>query len=308
MSDSTITDAGWGIFTLKPIRQNAAVAHGEVSIALPDARVEYEEALNLLLEQFAWGAHAGGAVYEGFAVHSIFPGVGSLANGHPGLANVMSASAPDIHHAGVTRHKFPGAGALSYYSNVLWRASRPTAGGEEIIVDYERVWRNNVHYGKVETTQRSLKELNSNGICLDNIRSNKSGIEGAGRGAFATRFLGKGQVVAPAPLASLPREALEMTQYFASATTGQPKCFATFQLLLNYCFGHESSSLLFFPLAPTVSMINHDSENANAKLQWSQSPPHCGKEWLGWISRKDQAVRSFRPFARDCCNKRYSRE
>jgi len=51
------------------------------------------------------------------------------------------------------------------------------------------------------------------------------------------------------------------------------------QLLLNYCYGHPESPLLFYPYSPAVNFINHDSENPNAELRWSKSNQHRGRDW-----------------------------
>jgi len=45
------------------------------------------------------------------------------------------------------------------------------------------------------------------------------------------------------------------------------------QLLLNYCYGHPESRMLFFPAGAGVSFINH-SKKPNAKLEWSKHPNH----------------------------------
>jgi hypothetical protein len=41
------------------------------------------------------------------------------------------------------------------------------------------------------------------------------------------------------------------------------------QLLINYCYGHEDSSLLLCPYGPHGSYINHNQTLANVKLLWS---------------------------------------
>eukprot|EP00957_Ditylum_brightwellii_P149635 11394177-Ditylum_brightwellii.AAC.1 len=51
------------------------------------------------------------------------------------------------------------------------------------------------------------------------------------------------------------------------------------QLLLNYCYGHKDSSMLLIPSTPVVNFINHDSENANAFIRWSNSSYHHS-DWL----------------------------
>lgn len=52
--------------------------------------------------------------------------------------------------------------------------------------------------------------------------------------------------------------------------------------MLNYCFGHPNSSMLFYPYSSIVNFINHDSIQPNARLKWSESPLHSGREWLNW--------------------------
>jgi hypothetical protein len=44
------------------------------------------------------------------------------------------------------------------------------------------------------------------------------------------------------------------------------------QLLLNYCFSHPESSMLFFPISSMVTQVNHAGpEKANARLSWSKN-------------------------------------
>jgi hypothetical protein len=54
--------------------------------------------------------------------------------------------------------------------------------------------------GKQYDSTRDLEWLQEHGKCMDNIKPGPSTIPEAGRGAFATRFIPKGGVVAPAPL------------------------------------------------------------------------------------------------------------
>ena len=122
---------------------------------------------------------------------------------------------------------------------------------------------------------RSIPWLEENGRCLDNIRPKKSTVKQAGQGAFATRRLQKGDVVAPMPLVHLRRRHMHIydssdhtyenpeadiylddTQYVDMLSEGraikliQVFLFPSFRLLINYCFGHPTSSLLLFPYSP----------------------------------------------------------
>jgi hypothetical protein len=124
---------------------------------------------------------------------------------------------------------------------------------------------------------RSLEWLKEHGQCMDNIEIRNSAIPNAGRGAFARRHIPKGGLVAPAPLIHLPdRNVLTMYDYYLQngkylRNNTKP---VHQQLLLNYCFGHEQSTLLLCPYGLYTAAINHDGKKANAKIVWSQSMRH----------------------------------
>jgi len=125
---------------------------------------------------------------------------------------------------------------------------------------------------------RSLEWLRTHGQCMDNIRDSVSTIPHAGRGAFASRNISKGGLVAPAPLVHIPyRDILMM---FATGLDGERNSSAPVhtQLLLNYCFGHSQTSLLLCPYGLLTALINHSKKHANTKIQWSENMRH--PEWL----------------------------
>lgn len=142
------------------------------------------------------------------------------------------------------------------------------------------------------TSQRDLAWLQAHGRCMDNIRPGPSTIPNAGRGAFATRRIKEGGIVAPVPLAQLPEpQALDMHEVGMDANRRKQEneigefLFSTLgdeatgkQLLYNYCYGHPDSSLLLFPTGSVVAFINHSKE-PNAKMVWSNHPAHQ-KHWL----------------------------
>jgi hypothetical protein len=121
---------------------------------------------------------------------------------------------------------------------------------------------------------RSLDWLFQNGMCLDNMESNWSDV--AGMGAFATRPIPRGSLVAPAPLIHMHRDHLAVLITDRHDVT--KILWRGHRLLLNYCYGHPSSSLILFPYSPVVNFINHSSEKPNVKLQWSSKMSR--KEWL----------------------------
>ena len=131
----------------------------------------------------------------------------------------------------------------------------------------------------VRDSIKSIEWLEENGRCLDNIKPGTSSIPHAGRGAFATRRIQKGDMIAPAPLVQLEYDQMLIME---SNDIDNPKSkiwVRGTQQILNYCFGHENSTILLYPYSPVVNYINHDSENYNAELRWSELPNHQS-DWL----------------------------
>jgi hypothetical protein len=168
----------------------------------------------------------------------------------------------------------------------------------------------------------SMDNLFNHGTCLDNIYPGTSP-HGYGRAALAFRFIPRGSIVAPVPVLPLPRDELNylrlkerkrvmsFRERWMKERKGErgtnddveedvmeerkedelppvlpPDMTWRQQLLLNYCYGHEHSSVLLFPYGVFVNYINHaptttspsnnyESSNnnrqvANVKLQWSE--------------------------------------
>jgi hypothetical protein len=117
---------------------------------------------------------------------------------------------------------------------------------------------------------KSSKWLRKNAVCVDTMEPGKSSIEGAGRGAFATRNIKKGDRVTISPMIPIYDDVLQMFGIqrkeswleFTDDHRGQ-------QILLNYAFGHPHSQMLFLPTAPLVTLINHDSKHPNVELEWA---------------------------------------
>ena len=106
-------------------------------------------------------------------------------------------------------------------------------------------------------TVRDLHWLRTEGQCLDNITPQTSTITHAGHGAFATRDIPSGSLVAPAPLLIIDDvKWFDMYRIkLEPSTTDERRMFVTRvsgneivhkQRMLNYCFRHPESSLLFF--------------------------------------------------------------
>ena len=135
---------------------------------------------------------------------------------------------------------------------------------------------------------RSIEWLEENGRCLDNIRPELSTIRQAGRGAFATRTLRKGDIITPMPVVHIRRRHMEI--YHGDDYDNKDGSFWIDgkQLLLNYCYGHPESSMLLFPYAPVSNYINHNYSNSNAELRWSTLPNHH----VDWLERSPDSLDS----------------
>ena len=128
---------------------------------------------------------------------------------------------------------------------------------------------------------RTLEWLNEHGRCMDNIRPGNSTIQQAGRGAFASRFIPKGGIVAPGPLLHIAnRTSLNLYAVGENGVPEKNKHFSM-QLILNYCFGHKKSTVLLCPYTSPSAYINHNSKAPNAKIVWSRdSEPNHNPHWL----------------------------
>jgi hypothetical protein len=161
----------------------------------------------------------------------------------------------------------------TFVSNSLLReTSRILSALPNNWTDLDQVAESNLKKYMEKKSTRSIEWLEENGICGDNFRPGPSGILQAGDGAFATRALTQGAIVAPLPLIHVP-----FRQKFQMQNQHQ------FQLLLNYCFGHRQSTLLLCPYGSMTSYINHNHQHPNVKIQWpselSRSRGH-EPDWL----------------------------
>ena len=127
---------------------------------------------------------------------------------------------------------------------------------------------------------RSVEWIEENGSCVDAIAAGISTIPQAGIGAFAKRNIQKDSTVITTPSITLTLNQLKLRKSVTGADGQQYVIHGGFQMLLNYCYGHHESTLVFLPSAPTVNFINHGGKDkANAEIRWSSSPHHQA-DWL----------------------------
>ena len=108
---------------------------------------------------------------------------------------------------------------------------------------------------RVQDATKSLEWLLQYGTCGDHMYGSTSTLPQAGRGAFASRDLPEGTIVAQLPLIHITeRFRLNMFHFesdpYSKRTTPRPP-----QLLLNYCYGHPESTLLLCPYGPMVNYV-----------------------------------------------------
>jgi len=124
-----------------------------------------------------------------------------------------------------------------------------------------------------ENSIRSVEYLKEHGKCVDNIVPRKSNIPHAGRGAFATRLIAKGWLVAPAPLVHIADKSAANMYEEKIGRKGNlvrdDDAMIKTQIIINYMFGHPNSTVLLFPYSSNVAYINHDSTEYNAELRWA---------------------------------------
>jgi hypothetical protein len=128
-----------------------------------------------------------------------------------------------------------------------------------------------------------LKWLEENGQCMDNIKAGYSSIPDAGRGAFASRFIPTGGLVAPAPLVHIKDRGMIKTYFdytynkdsYSIPDRDGP---SSYQLIINYCFGHQESTLLLCPYGVLTSRINHSRDTPNTRIVWAKEMRH--KDWM----------------------------
>ena len=138
--------------------------------------------------------------------------------------------------------------------------------------------------------RRSEEWIRSNGKCLDNISPGKSTLSQAGMGGFAKRLIRKGEDVVPVPVLLISNSNIlnmggddkkldenlfrRFTEYFGRSKAGTPRK----QLLLNYCFGHGESRMLFCPQS-NAALVNHCSARTSWDGQCDESGPNAALRW-----------------------------
>jgi len=122
-------------------------------------------------------------------------------------------------------------------------------------------------------TIRNLSDLQANGLCIDGLKSGSSTIPQAGHGAFVQRFFPKDSLVTGTPLLFTHTEDMFRMYHgdwlHKETPPDKDKLFG-YQLMINYCWRHVSSSFYLCPYGYEVNLINHNQTQANIRMEWAR--------------------------------------
>ena len=261
LAESAIPHGGLGIFTAVGVPPDT-VLNVDQCIYVHDAP-SFE---GFQLRTHSYGRNTFFGQFEGRNSRAACEGLATLMNTMPVTAiTAKLVSPPKADNAGLDRRTSPGAGAITQYYGIKTISIDIIPAGSEITHDYGD-WDFHGDPKDYIKPVRPTEWLHENGFCIDNIDILPATDPEMGRGAFSTRYLSKGSVVAPAPMQVYPRRQ-DFTKKGREA------------LIVNYCFQAKGSDLLFFPYGPAVNLINHSQNKANVYIRWSRASV-AHPQWL----------------------------
>jgi len=209
------------------------------------------------LREYIWDSidnGVGDMVLESMENMNMFiPGLASIApctatNYNLKLNNSVAYNDWGVHRFNPTT---PTAGAFSYRTSSMFSAVRDILPGEELVVQC------NDHEFDGDTIPSPAFDAHHHPpICLDDtLEEQPSTIHG--RGLFTKRNIPQSDtILLSTPMTPIHRNELKMEN-------------EQMQLLLNYCYGHPESVLLWLPHGPLINSLNHSpSRTPNARIQW----------------------------------------
>jgi hypothetical protein len=144
---------------------------------------------------------------------------------------------------------------------------------------------------------KTVDDIRRDGMCMERMKPGHSTIPQAGQGGFAQFKIRKGEMIVPAPvLHIMDKDVLALYDPETGNRTGT-------QLLINYCFGHEDSSVLLCPDTNAL-LINHCSTRMKDWKQHCPNGPNAEHRWAsGWDATSDK----WRQMSLDELNKQKER-
>jgi hypothetical protein len=137
MAQSSIPNAGIGIFTASDLAEGAFVGEPEMLVPLTDIMFQN----HWLIDDVQWDTGLDPRLYfESHHANSIYyPGFGAQINCHMGLNNV-DHTLPTYNSAGYHRAQDPGAGGFTNWHGMGNKVLRDTKAGEELFTNYGDDW------------------------------------------------------------------------------------------------------------------------------------------------------------------------
>jgi SET domain len=168
----------------------------------------------------------------------------------------------------------------TFVANTKFIKSRVLLGGfrhhdANDLLNIQTLYNGNLTAARLAESHRKLDWLQEFGTCGDHIVGRPSTLPQAGMGAFATRTLPIGTIVADTPMIHITKrsrlEMFDLQQGPGGKWEPIDGNVTRHQLLLNYCYGHGESTMLLCPYGPMVNYVNHNQTQANVRLQWGKS-------------------------------------
>jgi hypothetical protein len=139
IAESTIPNAGLGIFTAEAKEPNDPLGSGDVCI--PNIDIKYHGHVFDPFKHYIWSGFLMGMLRESHAndVEAYCPGLDCAINCNLALINTQK-SVPFYDNSGLHRARDPGAGAFTPYHNGTTLASRYIPAGGELFKFYGNEW------------------------------------------------------------------------------------------------------------------------------------------------------------------------
>ncbi|KAL3915051.1 MAG: hypothetical protein SGARI_008277 [Bacillariaceae sp.] len=132
IAESTIPNAGLGIFTSIERQKGDTVGEGDVCIPLIDLQWHHPDAFDPFSE-YTWAGEVMGMKHEAMTgdIEALCPGLDCAINCNLALINVDKA-VPNFDEAGLHRARDPAAGSITPYHNGTTVVSRKIPAGGEL--------------------------------------------------------------------------------------------------------------------------------------------------------------------------------
>ena len=141
IAESTIPNAGLGIFSTVELRRGETVGNGDKAIPLIDIYWHNDQDFFYPFGDYVWNGNVMGMTpeVEQGDVDAYWPGLDCMINCNLALLNVKKAI-PTYDEAGMHRATYPGAGAISYYDKGITEVKRDIPAGGELFKFYGDHW------------------------------------------------------------------------------------------------------------------------------------------------------------------------